>query len=99
MPEGVAIAILAATRVEYDVDLTIEVPGDRAGAVCAGSEAVSRVRAAGDERTMIGGEVPAGFMAGVAYGPNILKVRDNAPVAIDPRSLQGACAGNDRDRV
>jgi phage-related baseplate assembly protein len=84
MPEGVAIAILAATRVEYDVDLTIEVPAIGPAPSVLVSEAAARVRAAGDERTLIGGEVPAGFMAGVAYGPNILKVRDNAPVAIDP---------------
>lgn len=84
MPEGVAIAILAATRVEYDVYLTIEVPAIGPAPSVLVSEAAARVRAAGDERTLIGGEVPAGFMAGAAYGPNILKVRDNAPVAIDP---------------
>lgn len=84
MPEGVAIAILAATRVEYDVDLTIEVPGIGPAPSVLVAEAVARVRAAGDERTIIGGEVPDGFMEGVAYGPNILKVRDNAPVAIEP---------------
>ena len=84
MPEGVAISILAATRVEYDVDLTIEVPAIGPAPAVLVAEATTRVRAAGDERTLIGGEVPAGFVAGAAYGPNILKVRDNAPVAVDP---------------
>lgn len=84
MPEGVAIAILAATRIEYDINLTIEVPSIGPAPAVLVAEAEARVRAAGDERAIIGGEVPDGFMEGVAYGPNILKVRDNAPVTIEP---------------
>ena len=84
MPEGVAISILAAMRVEYDVSLTIEVPSLGPAPTVLLAEALERVRSVGAARMIIGGEVPQGLIAGAAYGPNILKVRDNAPVAIAP---------------
>ncbi|MBP0440689.1 baseplate J/gp47 family protein [Tianweitania sediminis] len=82
-PEAVSVAVLNATRAEYEANLVIEIaPGPDASVVQA--EAVARVRAAGIERTLIGGEVPDDFIPGAAYGPNVIKVRDLSPVVIEP---------------
>jgi len=82
-PEAVSVAVIDATRLEYRADLVIEVaPGPDAGVIR--NEAEARVRAAGDARILIGGEIPAGYLAAAAYGPNVIKVRDNAPVLIEP---------------
>jgi phage-related baseplate assembly protein len=82
-PEAVSVAVLDATRLEYAADLVIEVaPGPDATVVR--DEAEKRVRDAGQARLLIGGEVPAGYLAAAAYGPNVIKVRDNAPVIIAP---------------
>lgn len=82
-PEAVAVAVIPATRLEYSVAIVIEVPpGPDPSLVVA--EAVARVRAAGDARMIIGGEVPAGLLSGAAYGSSVIKVRDLAPVAISP---------------
>ena len=82
-PEAVSVAVIDATRLEYRADLVIEVaPGPDAGVIQA--EAVARVRSAGDARILIGGEIPAGYLPAAAYGPNVIKVRDVAPVLIEP---------------
>ncbi|WP_246658401.1 baseplate J/gp47 family protein [Rhizobium sp. FKY42] len=83
-PEGVAVSVLAATRVEYAVSLVIEVPGAGPAPSVLVAEAETRVRAAALQRTLIGGEIPGGLLAGSAYGANIIKVRDLSPVAIPP---------------
>lgn len=81
-PEGVSIAILNATRHEYSADLKIVVPGIGPDPELLKSEAVARVRAAGDVRTLIGGEIPNGFIVGAAYGDNVIEVIDRSPVII-----------------
>lgn len=82
-PEAVGISVLAATRVEYSVSLVIEVSATGPAAETIREEAVARVTAAATDRILVGGEVPAGLLAGAAYGPGVIKVRDLAPVAID----------------
>lgn len=83
LPEAVSVSVLRAARLLYSVTLVIEVPPGPDTSLLA-SEAAARVRAATDERTVIGGEIPAGFIAGAAYGPNVIKVRDQTPIAITP---------------
>ena len=83
-PEAMGVAVISATRREYSVDQVIEVPSIGPDAEVVRNEAIARIRAAGDARTLIGGEVPDGLMAGAAYGQNVIRVRDNAPVVIPP---------------
>ncbi|MCF1502907.1 baseplate assembly protein [Afifella sp. H1R] len=82
-PEAIALSVIRAARAEYTVALTIDVPPGPDASVIA-AESTARVRAAADSRTLIGAEIPAGYLAGAAYGANVIKVRDDAPVAIDP---------------
>lgn len=88
-PEAVAVTVLPATRVTYQVSLVIDVPrGPDAEAVRL--EALARVKAATDSRTLIGAEVPVDLIAGAAYGANIVRVRRLAPaadIAPDPYSI------------
>ncbi|WP_137136555.1 baseplate J/gp47 family protein [Rhizobium sp. FKY42] len=84
VPEGVAVSVLAATRVEYTVSLVIEVPGMGPAPSVLVAEAEARVRAAALSRTIIGGEIPDGLLAGSAYGSNVIRVRDLSPVSIFP---------------
>jgi len=82
-PNATSVAVLAANRAEYAINLVVEVPpGPDPGFIV--SEAVSRVRAAATERTLIGGEIPPLLLSGAAFGPSVIKVRDLAPVAIAP---------------
>jgi phage-related baseplate assembly protein len=82
-PEAVSVAVLKATRREYDASFVIEVPpGPDAELVRVDAEA--RVRLAAVQRMLIGGEIPDDLLSGAAYGPNIIKVRDLAPVLIEP---------------
>lgn len=82
-PEAVAINVLAATRRPYAANLVVEVPPGPDASLVAG-EAAARVRAAATVRTTIGGEVPAGLLAGAAYGDGttVIKVRDVTPISI-----------------
>ncbi|MDX6806312.1 baseplate J/gp47 family protein [Terrihabitans rhizophilus] len=82
-PEAVGVSVLRATRLEYVVSLVIEVPPGPDAALLV-AETASRVRAATDERTLIGGEIPPGLLPGAAYGPNVIKVRDLVPVVVLP---------------
>lgn len=88
-PEGVSIVVLPAVRVEYQPSLVIEVPGNGPAPETIRREAETRVRAAALERLLIGGEVPPGFLAGAAYGPNVIKVRELSHIAIaaDPYKI------------
>lgn len=84
-PEAVSVSVMAAQRWPYAVSLVIELPrGPDPQLVVA--EAETRVSAAAAERTVIGGEIPPERLAGAAYGANVIKVRDLAPVsrAADP---------------
>jgi phage-related baseplate assembly protein len=83
-PEACGITVLAAARVEYQASLVIEVPGIGPSAETLRQEAIQRVTAAAQERILIGGEIPAGFLAAAAYGNSVIKVRDPAPVVINP---------------
>jgi len=82
-PETTSVSVLAATRVTYHAYLVLEVPKGPDPEIVR-LEGVARVRAVADDRTYIGGEVPAGLLSGAAYGLSVLKVRDNAPVVISP---------------
>jgi phage-related baseplate assembly protein len=82
-PEAVAVSVMAATRLEYTASLVIEIPPGPDPALVV-TEAVARVRSAGDARMLIGGEVPSGLISGATYGPSVIKVRDLSPVAIAP---------------
>jgi phage-related baseplate assembly protein len=82
-PEAVDVSILRANRALHTPNLTIEVaPGPDPALVQR--EALARVLAAGKSRILIGGEIPPGFYQGAAYGLNVLRVTDNAPIAIAP---------------
>lgn len=81
-PEGVAITVMAAQRVEYTTSLVIEVPGNGPAPEAVRAEAEARVRAVAADRLLIGGEIPEGLLAGAAYGANVIRVRDLAPVVI-----------------
>jgi phage-related baseplate assembly protein len=83
-PEAVDVRVLAATRVEYAVSLVIEVPGVGPAPATVLSEAEARVRAAATARVLVGGEIPPDLLAGAAYGDSVIKVRDLAPVVIEP---------------
>lgn len=83
-PEAVAISVMAATRVEYAVDITIEVPAIGPSQDVVKAEAEARITAAATDRILVGGEVPAGLLSGAAYGANVITVTDNAPVVITP---------------
>lgn len=81
-PEAVAVTVINAQRVEYAVNLVVEVnPGPDAALVR--QEAENRVRAAAETRMTIGGEIPAGYLAGAAYGASVVRVRDLTPVVIE----------------
>ncbi len=81
-PDGVAITVMAAQRVEYAVSLVVEVPGNGPAPEAVRAEAEERVRAAAAGRMLIGGEIPEGLLAGAGYGANVIRVRDLAPVVI-----------------
>lgn len=83
-PEAVAISVMAASRVEYAVSLVLEVPAVGPSPDVLKAEAIKRVTAAAKDRTLIGGEIPAGLLSGSAFGVGIIKVRDRAPVVIEP---------------
>lgn len=83
-PEAVAISVMAASRVEYAVSLVLEVPAVGPSPDVLKAEAIKRVAAAAKDRTLIGGEIPAGLLSGSAFGVGIIKVRDRAPVVIEP---------------
>ncbi|WP_099863704.1 baseplate assembly protein [Pararhizobium haloflavum] len=82
-PEAVSVAVIAAKRVEYAVDMVLVVR-DGPDASVVMQEAEARIRAAGDARTKIGEEIPPGYLVGAAFGPSIISVRDLAPVVIPP---------------
>jgi phage-related baseplate assembly protein len=82
-PEAVSVAVLDAVRLEYSASLVLEVPiGPDAELVRL--DAMAAVTSAAAARTVIGGEVPSGYLAGAAYRPNVIKVRDLAPIAVPP---------------
>lgn len=82
-PEAVALTVLDAERNEYSAHFVVEVlPGPDPELVR--QEVVKRVEQAAEVRMRIGGEIPSGFLASAAYGADVVKVRDLAPVAIDP---------------
>lgn len=83
-PEACGVTVMAATRVEYQASLVIEVPGLGPSAETLRQEAIQRITVAAQGRMLIGGEIPAGFLVAAAYGDSIIKVRDLSPVAISP---------------
>ncbi|WP_099864731.1 baseplate J/gp47 family protein [Pararhizobium haloflavum] len=83
VPEATSIAVRDAERIEYAVSLVIEIPHGP-DSVLIRQETIDRIRKAGDARMVIGGEIAPGYIVGAAYGANIIKVRDMAPVVIEP---------------
>lgn len=80
-PEAVSVTVLGATRLEYSVDFTIEVPQGPDPELVR-QEVADRILAASGARMVIGGEIPAGYLASAAYGASVIRVRDNAPVVV-----------------
>lgn len=79
-PEAVGVAVIAATRVEYQVEQVIRVPvGPDAELVRA--EAEARVRAVTVLRTLIGAGVPRDLIAGAAFGSGVVDVTHVSPAA------------------
>ncbi|MES5046516.1 baseplate J/gp47 family protein [Rhizobium nepotum] len=83
-PEAVSVSVMAASRREYQVSLVLEIVGTGPSPELLKAEAEKRVTAAAIERTTVGGEIPEGLLSGAAYGANIVRVVDLAPVAIEP---------------
>jgi phage-related baseplate assembly protein len=80
VPEATSAAVVPATRVEYTVAQTIRIPkGPSSAAVAADVEA--RIRAFTDARTVIGAQVPRDFIAGAAFGPNVISAETSLPAA------------------
>jgi phage-related baseplate assembly protein len=78
-PEATSVTVIGAVRNVYSVALVLEVPqGPDPEAVR--TEALARVLAATAERNFIGASVPAERISGAAYGPNVIKVRREAPL-------------------
>ena len=82
-PEATSVSVIAATRVTYTVDLTITVARGPDPETVR-QEAIARLLAATGERVAIGGEVPAEFISGAAYGPSVLRVTRTSPAADIP---------------
>jgi len=79
-PEAVGVAVIGATRVEYQVVQTIVVPvGPDADLIKA--EAEARVRSVTSARTLIGAAVPRDLIAGAAFGEGVLVVTHVSPAA------------------
>lgn len=83
-PETAAISVMAATRVTYAVDITIEIPAIGPSPDIVKADVEARITAAATDRILVGGEIPADLLSGAAYGANVIKVTDNAPVIIQP---------------
>lgn len=78
-PEATSVTVIGAVRNVYSVVLVLEVPqGPDPEAVR--TEALARVIAATAERNFIGSSVPAERISGAAYGPNVIRVRREAPL-------------------
>jgi phage-related baseplate assembly protein len=88
-PEAVFIEVVPATRIEYEIDLHLEIPASGPAPDLVLANARDRVQAAATSRILIGGEIPPDYLPGAAYSENVLKVTDNAPVTIeaDPYSV------------
>ncbi|MGY6246203.1 baseplate J/gp47 family protein [Bosea thiooxidans] len=77
-PEAIGVFVLAAEVRHYNVQQEIRVPvGPDAELVRL--EAVARVRAAADERRLIGGTVQRDLLAGVVFGASIVSASHIAP--------------------
>jgi phage-related baseplate assembly protein len=72
-PEATSVTVIPATRATYSLALKVVI-GRGPDAELVRQEAEDRVRAATDERMVIGGEVPPELPIGAAYGPNIIRV-------------------------
>ncbi|MCZ7466655.1 baseplate J/gp47 family protein [Rhizobium rhizogenes] len=83
-PEAVAISVMAAGRTGYAVSLVLEIPAVGPSADIIRQEAEKRVTAAATARILIGGEIPEALFSGAAFGDGVIRVRDLAPVVIQP---------------
>lgn len=79
-PEATAITVLAARRALYTPQLNLDVSsGPDSDAIKA--DAASRILAAAAERCKVGAMLPADLMSGVAYGPGVVRVAWQTPLA------------------
>lgn len=79
-PEAIGVFVIPAERIVYTVTQGIVLPvGPDANLVR--TEAVARVRAAADERRMIGQRVPRDQLAGAAFGQSIASVDHVSPAS------------------
>lgn len=85
-PEAIGGYLIPATRLEYDIEISLGISATGASIELARSAAEERVRAAALLRQRIGGEIPPGLLAGAAYGTNIRKVNAPTPVVIEPEA-------------
>lgn len=83
-PEAVGGYLIPATRLEYDISLSLTITGSGASIELARQAAEDRIRSAALVRQVIGGEIPEGLLRGAAYGANVRKVADLSPLVIDP---------------
>jgi phage-related baseplate assembly protein len=83
-PEAVAISVMPAGRTEYEVSLVLEIQAVGPSADIVRQEAEKRIIAAATSRILIGGEVPEALLSGAAFGDGVIRVRDLAPVVIQP---------------
>lgn len=79
-PEAIGVFVIPAERIVYTVSQSIFLPvGPDANLVR--TEAIARVRAATDERRMIGQRVPRDLIAGAAFGQSIASVNHLSPIS------------------
>lgn len=85
--DGMDFVARRAIRQEYAYDLTAFIPRGPDPSIVE-NEIKARLTAAAADRLQIGAEVPAG-LAGIGYGLNVIRLVDNAPVAIvaDPYGI------------
>ncbi|MFK0384989.1 baseplate J/gp47 family protein [Agrobacterium sp. NPDC090273] len=83
-PEAVAISVMSAARTEYAVSLVLEVPTIGPSPDIIRQEAEKRVTEVATSRILIGGEIPQALLSGAAFGEGVIRVRDLAPVIIQP---------------
>lgn len=81
-PEATSVSVIHAERREYDIDLHLEITNGPAGSIII-EGARKRIIAATSARMRIGGEIPAGFISGAAYGDNISRIIDRSPIVIE----------------
>ncbi len=93
-PEAVRVTVIAAKRVTYTVNLTLDIPGGADAGVVA-ANAKTAVQTAANGLMRVGAQAPIWAFAGKAYTDNVMKVTVNSPsgdIPADPYSVP-VCTG------